>query len=268
MGKQHNTRGYALLGMLIAVVCMVVLFAILMSSMNTAITGQGSALPGTVRSFVDKEYLRILHQSMYVAAESADGKYLTPSSMTPGRDRRLDTTANFFSALIAQRYTVPNQLISGNEYSPFVYADEDYDFTAYNPRDGEYWDPSFKADLLVDSNVSFAHMPFYGRRYERNWRFNVDSNVVLLGNRGPKDGIDDPTSETYGRNAQWGGHVVFGDGHVDFFDTFTPGSLYFESGGQHYADNIFAFDDGLDGADAVLTFTQIMNNDGPVVQYD
>ncbi len=185
-----------------------------------------------------------------------------------GRDDSLNTTAALFSAMIAQHYVVPGQLISGNEYSPYVWLDDDYDYTTYSPGNGTFWDPGFVADLAVLSNLSFAHMPLYGQRLRRNWRFNAGSRTVLLGNRGPRDGVADPSSYSVGRNGIWAGHIVFGDGHLEFADTFTPTGLVFVRDGRQLADNLFAADDGPDGMDAILAFTTAITDDGPVLQFD
>ena len=43
-------RGLSLVGLLVTMVCLVALFAIGLSSLNKAVTGEGSAVEGTVRS--------------------------------------------------------------------------------------------------------------------------------------------------------------------------------------------------------------------------
>jgi hypothetical protein len=170
--------------------------------------------------------------------------------------------------MIAQSYTVPGQLISGNEFNPAVVRDEDYDYQSFSPREGTYWDPSFVADLVTGSNTSFAHVPLHGERLRRMWRFTAGSRTPLLGNRGPAGGVHDPTSLTYGRNGVWGGHVVYGDGHVEFHDTFTPAGVTYGGGAERRPDNIFDAEEGADGLDAKLTFTKKMTEEGPEVQWD
>ena len=263
-----------MIGLLISVALMMVLSVVLLNSLNQAITGGKSAMPGTVASFQDKEYLRALFQSMVVSdglgsnTLLGDDPFITPATVAGGEDVSLNTTANLFSAMIMQRYTIPAQLISGNEYNPNVWGDEDYNYAAHNPYDGVFWDPNFVADLDVDSNNSFAHIPLHGRRYQRYWKFTVDSRAPLLGNRGPINGVDDSSSYTYGRNGKWGGHIVFGDGHVDFFESFFPAGLSYDRDGQLQHDNIFAMETGPNGDDAILSFTKQMTADGPVLQHD
>lgn len=263
-----------MIGLLISVGIMLVLSVVLLNSVNQALTGGKSALPGSVASFKDKEYLRALFQSMAVSdglgsnSIFGDDPFITPATVAASEDVSLNTTANLFSAMIMQQYTIPAQLISGNEYNPNVWIDENYNYRAYSPYDGVFWDPNFVADLDVESYNSFAHIPLYGRRYGRFWKFTVDSRAPLLGNRGPIDGVDDSSSYTYGRNGKWAGHIVFGDGHVDFFESFFPAGLSYNQDGQFQPDNIFAMETGPNGDDAILSFTKQMTEDGPVLQHD
>ncbi len=263
-----------MIGLLISVAIMMVLSVVLLNSLNQALTGSKSAMPGTVASFQDKEYLRALFQSMAVSDAvgsnvlMGDDPFITPATVAREGDVSLNTTANLFSAMVMQQYTIPAQLISGNEYNPDVWQDEDYNYGAYDSYEGVFWDPTFVADLDLESNVSFAHIPLHGRRYNRFWKFTVDSRAPLLGNRGPLDGVDNPSSYTYGRNGQWGGHIVFGDGHVDFFESFFVAGLSYSEDGQTNHDNIFAMETGPDGDDAILSFTKLMDEDGPVLQHD
>ena len=46
-----NSRGYSIIGLLLGVTCMFVLSVIMLKSLNTAMRGSGSVLPGTVTSF-------------------------------------------------------------------------------------------------------------------------------------------------------------------------------------------------------------------------
>jgi hypothetical protein len=268
MNRGNTSRGFSMVGMLITMVCIVVLFTIGMNAMNKAVTGEGTARRGTVNSMSDQLQLYALYQSLVVDAGDRRGRMLTPSRLTAREDTADDTTANFFSALVMQNYATPESLISANEFSGYVDPIEDYDYTLYSAQDDVHWDPAFVADLAKFSNASFAHMPFYGERYERGWNDSFSARAPLVGNRGPKDGIDDPRSLTYGRQGVWGGHIAFADGHTDFTDSFTPSGVFFERGGETYADNIFAVEDGPGGRDAILSFTQEMTSDGPVLQFD
>lgn len=267
--QRLSTRaGFSMVGMLITMVCMVVLFAILMTSLNKAVTGEKSQHEGTVRSFEDKMYLMGVFQSMLVHANDNKGVYIVPSTIARSEDVSLNTTANLFSAMVMDNYSPPNQLISGNEYSGYVEVMRDYDYTAYDPAARLYWDPMFKADLQRLSHVSFAHMPLCGERFEKQWRSTMSSGTPLIGNRGPKDGVNDANSYACGRDGMWRGHLVFGDGHIDFVDTPTPNGLYYEADGQRAADNMFIMESGARGNDAILGFTKTMSLDQVELQFD
>jgi len=188
--------------------------------------------------------------------------------MGRAKDMTRNTTANLFSAMVMANYVPCKQLISGNEYSGYVTEMREYDATLYNPQNDVHWDPSFKADLGQLSHTSFAHVPLFGERFDREWQNTMNSAFPLLGNRGPKDGRENPQSYTYGRNGKWGGHLLYGDGHVVFVESFTPDGLAFESNGKRFPDNIFFMDDEPEGGDAIITFTKGMTKDGPQVQFD
>ncbi len=270
MGGYHcPMRGYSLIGLLVSMAILLVLGVILSNSMLKATTGAGSTRSGTVSSFQDKQYLSSIYQTLVVEAQlSRDGRFLVPGALSRRRDAGDDTTANLFSAMVAQLSVPTSQLISGNEMSPYVKLHENYDYTAYSPADDTYWDPEFFADLTWESNTSFAHIPLYGDRLRRYWHAGVGSRTPLLGNRGPKDGVADPDSWTYNRDGRWAGHLVFGDGHVEFVHSFTINSIFLQGPDGNRPDNLFAMEQGADGNDVVLSFTKQMTGDGPVLQYD
>jgi hypothetical protein len=266
--NHDRDRGFSLIGMLITVVCGIVLFVILMNSMNKAVTGQGSALRNTARSLEDQLLLSTLAQTMIASADDHNGRFVVPSELTGTNDVTLDTTANFFSAMVALRYVGRTEdLIAGNEYSGYVEPFEGYDYLAYSPGEGKYWDDRFQADLKRLSHVSYAHLPMFGERHERQWHPGMSSRFPILGNRGPRNGIDDAGSATVGRNGIWGGHMVFGDGHVEFLQEFTTGLTYEGPDGMQ-PDNLFAMEEGPDGRDAIIAFTRTMFDDGPELQWD
>lgn len=273
---KRNTRGFSLIGILITMVCIIVLFTIGMNAMNKAVTGQGSALQGTVRSTQDMMYFSAIYTGLVTAGnDMRDSRFPVPSMLANSNDWSLNTTANFYSSLIASNYLAPEVLVSGNEYSPYVERMVGYNFNAYRPSGGAgtgaggiFWDTAFEANLSRRSHVSFAHMPLFGERYRRGWQANFDRRAILLGNRGPKDGVDDPSSFSYGRSGVWGGHILRGDGSIEFTHDFTPPGLTYQSSGGPQPDNLFAMEDGPGGVDAILSFTSQMTPQGPVLQYD
>lgn len=259
--------GFSLVGLLVTLTCMLVLFVIGMTALDKAVTGQGSTRDGTVRSVKDQIYLSALHQAMVVHAADRKGRYVTPSALTEDGDRSVDTTANLYSVMVMDNYIASENLVSANERSGYVWEMEDYNYRLYSPRDGVYWDPAFMADLEDLSNTSFAHVPLFGTRFDRHWEA-FGSQFPLIGNRGPKDGIDDPASWTYGKDGTWAAHIMFADGHVAFVDTFTPNVVFFERDGARVSDNLYAVEDGPGGADAILSFTERMTDGGAELQFD
>ena len=249
--------------MLITLVCMVVLFTISMNAMNKAVTGEGNARMGTVRSMEDQLNLYAIMQSLNVQAGDNKGRYLTPSKVNGTNDTRYDTSANFWSAMVMGRYAAPKHLFSTQDNNLAVDLCPKYDYTAFNPRERILWDPEFKADLDEESWVSWAHMPLCGLRLDRKWVAFSGSTFPLIGSRGPRDGSDDLDSWTYGADGTWQGHMVFSDGHTQWIGTFTPGTGF--RGGE---DNIFRIDDGDLGGDAVISFTKEMDEQGPILQWD
>ena len=104
------------------------------------------------------------------------------------------------------------------------------------------------------------------------WTDVPDPAFAIIGNRGPLGGIENPESITYeihGISEQWIGNICFNDNHIAVSNSFIPkGAEYIDTGGKLQPDNIFRFDDGADGADAILSFTKMMNADGPELQHD
>jgi hypothetical protein len=263
-----NRRGYGLVGVLVSMAIIVVLIAISMTAMNKAITGAGNTESGTVASMADKLMLQQIYQVLAMETMSSGGSLPTPSRISGSLDVRDNTTASLYSAMIAQRYVEPKSLISANENNPYIWDDKDYDYSKYAPVNGSYWDPNFSADLDRDANVSYAHMPIFGDRTTHWDKPRFATTVPMFGNRGPRNGVPDPSSYTYGKDGTWAGHAVFGDGHVEFFESFTPGSMMFYRNGVPEPDNIFAFDDGFTGGDAILTFTKMIDRMDIEVQHD
>ncbi len=208
----------------------------------------------------DSVQLKQIHQAWITFAREFSG--------FPGRpglgpdDRGLSTTANLYSAIIAQGYFNPDILISVFERNPAVVQDKDYDFSAYDPSNGVYWDPTFVADLETGSNVSYAHIPLVGDRRVHQWRNTGDANVALLGNRGPADGVASADSYSCRSDGSYVGSLVFNDNHLETL--FASAGLKIGGG----PDNLFNFDPGIEGLDQVLAFTKEVKDNQAVLQHD
>ena len=240
--------------------------------------GANANFTGHKRTRMDGAQASQIHKALIIFADSNDERFAIPGLINrlavekdkgpqlagqqiPGmgpEDESINTTANLYSALIAQMFFNPDLVVSPIERNPNVKVDDDYDFDAYNPANDVYWDGQFTADLDKSSNASYAHQPITKAR--RNlWRHTKDLHLAQLGNRGPKDGALDPASHTCGPHGNWAGNIVFGDNHVDFFSTTTPENLK--------GDNLFAADEGHE-ADALIAFTKSITDKEAELQFD
>ena len=231
----------------------------------------------------DQAQVKEIHQSWIVFSRELDGALPTPGLIDrlptdvgnglqdiPGRgpeDLEMNTTPNLYSVCIMRHYFTPQMCFSPTEPSGRVIYKDDYNFTYYDPLGQSslcqasdlqpdcYWDPTFKAELLVQSNTSYAHMPIAGERKKRHWRDTMDSRFAMIGTRGVEDGslvaetyYTSVTLEFHGGSKEWVGNVAFNDNHTERLDTFFPEGLTYQitQGDQveTNADNIFKDDTG------------------------
>lgn len=255
--------GFTMVGVLVTIIIIVILFALAMQAAKQGLGGGGTSIEkNQVSTHVDRENLRRIYQGMAVFASSNDFIYPSPTQIAQSRDISLNTSANFWSSLIAQGIVAPQQLISENERNWNVIREcTTYNVESYNPARGLYWDTSFKADLTSESNVSFAHLVLHGERFRQHWRMGGDASTAIFGNRGPKDGAPNPGSLAVDSGSgAWRGNVVFGDGHIEFL------TVPYYSGRAN--DNLFMVDDGPNGRDSILGFTARVWNGGFDLQWD
>ncbi len=240
--------------------CIFVMMAILLGSLNTAVTGAGNTIPGSVASVRDEIQLTELFKG-FLAIDGAAAPFPLPSRIDRSGTTTHDVTASLYSAAVMANAVAPKMLISGNERNPMVEMDEDYNFGIYSPADGTWWDPSFKADLANGSNASFAHMLLVGNRLEQHWLGpSLDGRFPFFGTRGPRDGVVSASSYTTGRDGTWAGHVCFGDGHVVWTDTTTAPGLVVGSGASARPDGLFSLEEGPLGGDAALVFMRLVGS--------
>ncbi len=225
----------------------------------------------------DQAQVKEIHQSWIVFSRELDGHLPTPGLIdrlpdpvlgmdVPGRgpeDLTMNTTPNLYSVCIMRHYFTPQMCFSPTEPSGRVIYKDDYRFTYYDPLGANsdcqgsdlepdcYWDPTFKAELLVQSNTSYAHMPIAAERKKRHWRDTMDSRFAMIGTRGVVDGELDSdiyyasvTLEFHGGSKEWVGNVAFNDNHTERLDTFFPENLNYQIAGTTFADNIFKDDTG------------------------
>lgn len=242
-------RGISRIGVVAAIMCIGILIAIALPILDRR--------REIDRSMTDSTSLAEIHQSFLTFA-NAHGKM--PSM--PG----LNTTADVFSAMIAQNYFNPGTVISPFERNPVVSEDTNYNFSLYAPARDIYWDPAFVADLEVGSNVSYAHMPLVGDRMRRQWSEARGPETARFGARGPVDAVATADSYACRPDGTWRGNVVYADNHIELWTASTGGTISFGATGS--PDNPFNVDPDLEGIDQVLAFTKEVLDGKAVLQHD
>ena len=273
-----HRRGMTIREVIIVAVCIAIVFSIA----SVLLFGSNSLARANSRRMQDATQMAGIHQSWLVVARNFDGVMPTPGLIhrdadpmlgeVPGRgpeNESLNTTANLFSACIAQNYLTPEMCVGPTEPSPHVKVmpSSVYNFGAYSPAGNSYWDTNFKADLHATSNVSYAHMPLIGERKLKNWRYSADQYWPILGTRGPLHGVADPNSITnkiFPPDDSWNGNICFADNHVEFISSFflsPPGATTAPQ------DNIFNWDTP-EMTDLLITFTKAINDHKPIIEHD
>ena len=261
----NNQNAFSLIGMLISLVCIVVLSSIMMSSMNKTITGEGEATPSSVWGMQNQILLQTMVQGLIADSFGRDNDFIVPSELSGSRDVEENTSANFWSAMIAENLVSPKQLIAKGDNG---WVEEiSYDWRSINAREGQYWDPNFSTDFNEVSNVSYAHMPLYGERLKRWWRNDARGTFPIIGNRGPRDGQVQTESFTLDSDGQWRGWVCYSDGSIKWQEqTETPIKWSRSDSATH--DNLFILEGGDNKDDAMIGVTVEMYDDGPVLVWD
>jgi hypothetical protein len=258
-------RGFSLVGLLVVVAVMAVMYALMAESLKGFQTGTddaGRAVPASKGRLTDMFQIQQLMQSLNTYGLGGKGEFPRPSLKTgDGSD---DTTANLYSMLIAERIVSPEALISKMDQGN-VEPYGQYDWNAWNPEDGVYWDEGFTADLDDISNVSYAHMVLYGDRATHWSSKKMDSSMPILGNRGPRDG--EPNVDSWvcdPGTGRWAGYFAYGDGHVVLVQGLGDARRRYDGGEDH----VFRIDDEVRHGDSILGFTSGMDRDGPILQWD
>ena len=211
----------------------------------------------------------------------------------PGRgdfDEAKNSHQNLWSAGVAKNLFPCVLLVSPAEISSHVLVCPTYKFNAYQPACDRYWDGDtgipgcggtqsptfFKINAtgttggIGESSVSYATMPLVkylgttgttlNQRRAGNWKSSGNSKIVILGNRGPKDGVTtDPiyTSSTtlliHGAQNEWDGNLCYGDNHITYGRAMTPEGLdKIGTGTTSTLDNVFRSDDLVAGKDSLI----------------
>lgn len=258
-------RGFSIVGLLVVVAVMLVMYAMFYGSISGLKSGTddgGRAVPASPGRMTDMFQTQQLMQSLISSSIAGDPAFPWPSELTG--DEADDVTANVYSLLIAERIVSPDALISSMDWGNVEPYDQ-YNWNAWNPSDGEYWDSGFSADLHDISNVSYAHLVLYGDRASHWSSRKMDSTMPVLGNRGPEDGVPSVDSLTCDPDTgRWAGYFAYGDGHVALVQGIDAARRRFAGGEDH----VFRIDDEDGHGDAILGFTREWDRSGPILQWD
>ena len=243
-------RGFTKVELLIVLTIITVLLAIVIVGVDRTLAN--------ARSQVDAHQINTIHKGWLVAAAEIDAVAPLPSLVVRHdssslEDFSLNHSANIYSLIIAWELFPPENFISPLEVSDHV-TEADYDFSAYDPTNDVYWDPSFVMhieDPSIGANGSYAHIATVGDRRDALQLAKSPHNMPILGTRGPDVTNLDPAeyhrSPTYRFSKpydQWIGTIAFADNHVETLQTFYPQLTAYQSPGRDRAvkDNIFSAD--------------------------
>ena len=250
--------GFSLLGILISLACMVMLMSIYMTSVDKAVTGgQGNSVKQSVWGMQDQIQMQLVGQGLTIHAMTNGEGFLIPSKLSGSNDVTENTSANFWSALILQNLVAAKQLVSP--------TDRGWVEEAPYSQNRSLWDPDFSADLDETSNVSYAHMPLYGERLKKRWSPGA-GRFPIIGNRGPKDGIENTDSFTLDDDGIWRGWVLHADNAIEWVEGTSVVSKWRRGDGETQY-NLFLYE-GDSADDAMLGFTIEMYDNGPVFVWD
>jgi len=250
-------QGFSLIGILLALACVVVLMSIYMTSLQKSVTGgKGKSTNTSAWGMMDQIQLQTIGRALMMDAITS-GQYLTPSVLSGSGDVYDNTSANFWSAMLLQNMINPDQLVSKSDRSWIEPAQPDYR--------ARFFDSNFSADLSTTYNVSFAHMPLWSDLLTKRWN-SKSGKFPLLGNRGPQDGIEGTTSITLDDDGIWRGWVYCSDGSIEWVEGTTLTKMWRRQDGAR-SDNVF-LDESESADDAVLGYTIEMDDYGPTYIWD
>ncbi len=288
LNTPHKSRGFTLVELLVVVAIIAVLIGLLLPALSKA---QQAA-----RSTKDSTQIGQIHKAMLIYANEEPQRrlpvpglihrnqsagYLPPGvpQGTPNVGKECyakNNTRNLYSVCVMREMFNPDLLYGPTEANDVVRESKDYNYAAYNPGGGIFWDGDTTgwncantADLDVGNfrgkiylttapadphdgcHFSYAAMVPCGQRKKQYWRADLIPEAAgtkpFIGTRGSKDGVttgadymQSPTLLLHGDKKEWQGNICYGDNHVSTENTFYPPSTVYECGnGNAKADNIF-----------------------------
>ena len=243
MKRRH---GFTLVELLVVIAIIALLIGLLLPALAKA--------RANAQSLKDKTQISMVHKSCLTFANDNKERMPIPGLINrkpdlpsppglgnaPGvgpEDYAQNSSANLYSALVAQNYFNTDIIIGTTEVNPRIKQKRDYNFNAYKPANDVYWDSTFICDptnaTANGSNASYAHSALCGARKKNNWRSSQQAGFAAFGTRGTSGGPGgfggalsgpeyekSPTLELHGPKNQWVGHVCFNDNHVETLNTF------------------------------------------------
>ena len=290
MKKLH--RGFTLIELLVVMSIIALLLGILLPALAKA---RKNALQVKCATQVKQMHAGLITQ----ANDDAKNNFLLPGEVNRlpmngvqniGRgdfDEAKNSHRNLWSAGVAKNLFPCPLLVSPAEISSHVLVCPAYKFNAYKPAADIYWDGDAttaggQSASLFDinatgttggigaSSVSYATMPLVkylgtsgtvlNQRRGGQWKSTGNSKFVILGNRGPKDGVansDTYTSSTtlliHGAQNEFDGNFCYGDNHITYGRAMTPEGLdKIGTGTSATLDNVFFADDPVAGKDSLI----------------
>jgi len=255
MSYSNRKKGFTLVELLVVIAIIVVLIGLLAPALAQALA--------VTRSTKDSHNIAQVHKTFIVFSNNSNGRYPTPGLVdrlnpNPGvyvEQNIRNTTRNLYSLMIAQEYFNPDILIGPTEVNPVVREKLNYDYTAYNPAAGTFWDQTFDAAIQQSptngvSHTSYAHLAMCGDRKRNYWRNTNSSIRPIMGTRGPQNGAEtgpaytnSPTLRLHGPKKQWQGNICFADNHMETLSSFFPDNVVFECANLNLTkDNIFDYE--------------------------
>jgi prepilin-type N-terminal cleavage/methylation domain-containing protein len=240
----NNKKGFTLVELLVVIAIIALLIGLLLPALAKA--------RANAASLKDKTQIQQIHKGALTFAADNKGKLPIPGlinrnadlpqppgvGQAPGigpEDFDQNTTANLYSAMIAQNFFTPEICIGTTEVNNRIKLKTDYDYNAFKVVNDTYWDATFLGDPSVESNTSYSHMGLFGARKRNNWKDNQSSAVPVFSTRGtggsyqgqPFGGdyttdeyTKSPTLELHGPKQKWDGHLCFNDNHAETLDSF------------------------------------------------
>jgi prepilin-type N-terminal cleavage/methylation domain-containing protein len=237
MKNRNQNKGFTLVELLVVMAIIALLLGLLLPALANA--------RATARQVKDGTQVKQIHQGWLTAANDSQGILPLPGEINrvggvPGRgdiDEIQNNHANLHGSMLGRGYVNAQIMVSPAEISAKVIPCATYNMNMIKPANDVYWDPptgnpgtGFKADLLVQSNTSYATMPIDPTtRRKTEWKNTGNSRFAVLGNRGPKAGAvtgDDYTNSKtlliHGGTKEWDGNTGYNDNHIEYGRTSYP----------------------------------------------